>query len=167
MDEQNKSRDDKKKIITPVIIIALTMAVIVFIIWLTLRNFGKPDGETDDYSNLNNKVDINNRIDTLYSDFNLGSLKTSYRGIRESMDGSIEAVFLIITEVNEVDNTFTYTVNIATNKRISGIGSIDFNKHILQSDMLGDLLFELQSDVINLRSVDESANNKYNLVQER
>ncbi|MBX3044029.1 MAG: hypothetical protein KIT33_04865 [Candidatus Kapabacteria bacterium] len=109
--------------------------------------------EADDYKSLNiNDISI---------------LLGNYQGVRENVDGSIEAVLMQISDVKAHDNSFSYVLNIGTNTRFSGIGQLIAEKELIIADMIGDLKYSINyNKQIILKTSDSQSNTKYKLIQE-
>lgn len=167
MNNFNQKTDPRRQIIIWTSIIFVTLLVVGAIFLFVFKNFdSSTENKNDSLLTDNQKGDENSRklIDTI----DIRILEGSYRGTRESMDGSIEAVLLQISGLDLNEKSFSYILNIGINKKFRGIGRIDTEKKLLNSDMIGDIHYNFdEKRNIILTSISDVSNSKYNLIRER
>lgn len=146
MSNIQKRNFDKRQIINLSLMIVSTLLFLVLIIWYFFKDFGPNDKNLSNNENTKNKEQLENFEETNTNIIEPKSLSGNYVGLRESIDGSIEAVLFQIKTVNEIDYTFDYVLNIGTSQKFSGIGKIEPNKSHLQSDMIGDMNYSLDTN---------------------
>lgn len=153
---------DKRLLIKQSLIALLFLLITGFVIWFFLKDYLEMD--TKIIENVNQATELESK----HFNGQLESLDGYFNGIRESMDGSIEPVLLQISDVNKNDLSFTYVLNIGTNKRFTGIGIIESDNDVMKMDMIGDLKYSMDKNgSILLNTFDDDVNTKYKLIQER
>ena len=159
---QKYGQTDKRLILQRSLIgVSLILLLGVLVWYLFKNNEPKTDLESEVKANENNSADIKSNLN------DIAVLDGYYNGIRESMDGSIEAVMLQISVIDKTDNSFKYIMNIGTNKRFTGIGSFDISRNILKADMIGDINYSINTKgKILLTTSDSTSNTKYELIKE-
>lgn len=160
--ELNTTIKDKKKTF---ILISLLIVSFITILLIFLFIFNKKLS-----SNLDENMDIkelsSNNSEAKSFDIYLDDLKGDYSGIRENIDGSIDAIFLQIIHLNKDDNSFEFVLNIGTTMKYTGIGIYSLDK-IIKSDILGNLACSKnENNKIILQSLSDKSNSKYKLIKE-
>lgn len=154
-----KNNDKRQGIIWSLIIIA-TVLISIIIIWLILG-----DNFQNDKNDKKTNQDTTRKIG-LTTSLNPRDLLGDYTGVKESIDGSIEAIVLRIS-LSENESTFDLLLNIGVNKKIKGKAIVVSDKLKIDSDILGSLSFEYDSNGrINLTSNLDGSNTKYKLIKE-
>jgi hypothetical protein len=165
MSSHKNKNIDKRQLFIWTLIIVSTILIIGLAIWFIFIDIG--DIKSNDSQNIEKSNQYNQRIDSNIV-ISASMLQGSYRGTRESIDGSIEAVLLQISDVNVEDHSFKFTINIGINKRFSGIGRLEPEKKLFKSDMIGDVYYSLDdNNKIILKSSVDGNNSEYKLVQEK
>jgi len=159
---QKYGQTDKRLILQRSLIGFALILLLGVLVWYVLKeNKLLTDVENEDKAARIDSTAINNNISDMVM------LEGYYNGIRESMDGSIEAVALKISVIDKTDNSFNYIINIGTNKRYTGIGSFDINQKLLKADMIGDINYSINAKgKILLITSDSKSNTKYELIKE-
>ncbi len=98
---------------------------------------------------------------------NFNELQGEYSGIKESLDGTIEAVFLQIDNINLSDYSFTFTINLGVNKKLVGTALYIPETNTIKSDIIGNLKCSInENDKIILLTSSDKSNSKYKLTKE-
>ncbi|MDT3737999.1 MAG: hypothetical protein RO257_00710 [Candidatus Kapabacteria bacterium] len=167
MNNFNQKTDSRRQIIIWTSIIFVTLLVAAAIFLFVIKKYDSSTENKND-SLLTESQAGDGKSGILTDTIDIKILEGSYRGTRESMDGSIEAVLLQISGLNINEKSFSYILNIGINKKFRGIGRIDTEKKLLNSDMIGDIHYNFdEKRNIILTSISDVSNSKYNLIRER
>jgi hypothetical protein len=158
---------DKKQIIIWISAIILTIITAFLIFWFVLDD-KSINGNPNQKDKLTEKGNETNKFSTSKNPaITLNELAGDFSGIRESMDGSIEAVFLQISEIDYPNSSFSLILNIGVNKKFTGTGIFVPDSKMIKSDIIGNLMCSInENDKIILLSPIDKSNSKYKLIKE-
>ncbi len=167
MINQQKNNFNKRQVLNLSLIILTTLIVIALILWYSFKDFGKTSTNVENENKSNSSIqDTSGR--TVMGKIKPSNLTGSYVGLRESIDGSVEAVLFQIEAINELDYSFTYVLNIGTKQKFSGIGKINIQKSLLISDMIGEMSYVIDSNgSVELLTPDSGSKAIYKLIREK
>lgn len=158
---------NKRQVMNLSLIIVTTIVVIALILWYSFKDFGKTSTNVANDDKPNSSIqDTSGRSVT--GQIKPSQLTGSYVGLRESIDGSVEAVLFQIEAINELDYSFNYVLNIGTKQKFSGIGKINIQKSMLISDMIGEMSYVVDSNGnVELVTPDSGSKAIYKLIREK
>jgi hypothetical protein len=167
MINQHKNKFDKRQALYLSLVIVATILIVVVVFWYFFKDLGKSYDDVNSTSNPDSTTQENMRESTP-EQINPSNLPGSYVGLRESIDGSVEAVLLQIEKINESDYSFEYVLNIGTNQKFSGIGKMNIQKDLLISDMIGEMNYSVDTNgSIILITPDSGSKAIYKLIREK
>lgn len=155
----NLSTNSKNQRLTWILVsasIALILLVGLYLLYIAF---------TEDNSKNHKTISQNTAL--IQNAPNINDFLKGFTGTRETLDGSIEAVLLDIKSIDTTNKSFEFTLNIGLSQKINGFGTINLDKKVLNADVIGELVFTIDSlNRIYLNSSPNSNSNKFNLIEE-
>ena len=166
METNSTSSGKKSQIWIWVSVLGATVLLIFIIIFVVFKNFSGIN-ITGNSENGINTDSVKSKLETNLKSLTLSDFVKSYTGTRETIDGNVEPVLFEIKNIDAVNKSFAFILNIGMSKKINGFGTIDLNTDKITADVVGVLSIKVdETKRIKLKTIDTLSNIKFNLFEE-